>query len=141
MRDYELTYIIKPDVDATNVHAIIERISGFITAEGGSVTKLDQWGVRRLSYPINKYREGHYVFILTKLEADAVTKIEGRLRLQEDLLRYLVVKAEETGRPAPVAVNAAPDAAVVPAAVESTEAVAAVEAVPAVEGDVVPSVE
>ena len=135
MRDYELTYIIKPDVDATNVHAIIERVNGFITAEGGSVTKLDQWGVRRLSYPINKYREGQYVFTLAKLEAASVTKIEGRLRLQEDLLRYLVVKAEETGRPVTVAAPAVP-------AIEASEIAAAVDAVPAaVESDAAPSVE
>ena len=107
MRDYELTYIVKPDVDAANLHAIIERVNGFITAEGGSVTKLDQWGIRRLSYAINKYREGQYVFIKTQLDAASVAKIEARLRLQEDILRYLLVRAEETARPAPAKVEPA----------------------------------
>ena len=138
MRDYELTYIIKPDVDATNVHAIIERINGFITAEGGSITKLDQWGIRRLSYPINKYREGQYVFILTKLDAAAVIKIESRLRIQEDLLRYLMVKAEETGRPAPAAV---PTAVAQPAAEAVTAPADAGVTVPAVENSAAQSAE
>lgn len=138
MRDYELTYIIKPDVDATNAHAIIERISGFITAENGTITKLDQWGMRRLSYPINNYREGQYVFALTKLNAESLIKIESRLRMQEDLLRYMLVKAEDAGRPASVA-----SAVTTPAeAAETVSPIAAevVEAVPAAEVDAAPSV-
>lgn len=119
MRDYELTYIVKPDVEAASLQAIIERVNGFVTAEGGTVAKLDQWGMRRLSYAINKYREGQYVFSLLKLNAASIAKIESRLRLQEDILRYLLVKAEETGRPV------TPPAQAEPAAAEAGEDVAA----------------
>lgn len=135
MRDYELTYIVKPDVDAATLTALIERVNGFITAEGGSVTKLDQWGVRRLSYPINRYREGQYIFTLTKLNAASVAKIESRLRLQEDILRYLVVKAEDTGRPA------APPAAQAEAAVSVAEVEAAPSAVETTEAEAAPTTE
>ena len=95
MRDYELTYIIKPDLEASALSALVERINGFVTADGGSIVKTNQWGVRHLAYPIRRYREGHYVFSVIQLEATALARIEGRLRLQEDVLRYLLVRADD----------------------------------------------
>lgn len=95
MRNYELTYIVKPDIDATNLAALIERVKGFVTAEGGKVVKTDQWGMRHLSYPIRRYRDGHYVFSTLELEAASLARIEQRLRLLEDVLRYLLVRADD----------------------------------------------
>ena len=97
MRDYELTYIIKPDLEATALATLVERISGFVAAEGGKVAKTNQWGVRHLAYPIRRYREGHYVFSLIQLESTALARVEARLRQQEDMLRYLLVRADDLG--------------------------------------------
>ena len=102
-RSYELTFIVKPDVDANNFSALLEKVKDIITAEGGSITRLDQWGMRRLMYPIRKYREGQYVFALTQLEALSIPRIENRLRLTEDIIRYLLIRADEN---APVAAPA-----------------------------------
>lgn len=95
MRTYELTYIAKPDLDAASLAALIERVNGFVTAEDGTVLRTDRWGLRSLSYPIRKYREGHYVFTLLMLEAKALARIEQRLRLTEDIIRYLLVRADD----------------------------------------------
>lgn len=95
MRKYELTYIAKPDLDANALAALIERINGFVTSEGGAVVETTQWGLRPLSYPIRKYREGYYVFSVVELEAPSLAKIEQRLRLTEDIIRYLLVRADE----------------------------------------------
>ncbi|MCS7055520.1 MAG: 30S ribosomal protein S6 [Thermoflexales bacterium] len=95
MRKYELTYIAKPDLDANALAALIERINSFVTAEGGAVVETTQWGLRPLSYPIRKYREGHYIFTIVKLEASSLARIEQRLRLTEDVIRYLLVRADE----------------------------------------------
>jgi small subunit ribosomal protein S6 len=116
-RNYELTFISRPDLDATNLAALIEKVKGYIAAESGSLMRLDQWGMRRLMYPIGKYKEGQYVFASVQLEPTATAKLENRLKLNEDVIRYLLVRAEDTKappKPAAVAAEAAP-AAVEPA--------------------------
>jgi small subunit ribosomal protein S6 len=95
MRDYELTYIVKPDLDPAAFAGLIERVNGFITTEGGIIVKTNQWGLRHLAYPIRRYREGQYVFQIVQLESPSVARIEQRLRLLEDILRYLLVRADE----------------------------------------------
>ncbi|MCL5994477.1 MAG: 30S ribosomal protein S6 [Chloroflexi bacterium] len=131
-RSYELTFIVKPDVDATNLTAIIDRVKEFITAEGGTITKVDQWGLRRLMYPIRKYREGHYVFALVQLDAPSIARIESRLRLTEDVIRYLLIRADETAPAAvePAATEPAQTEAVAPAVAEPEAAAPASEPAP-----------
>lgn len=120
-RNYELTFIVKPDVDATNLTTVLDRVKDVITAEGGSIVKVDQWGMRRLMYPIRKYREGQYVFELVQLEANSVSRIEARLRLMEDVVRYLLVRADDN-TPA-----AAPEAQPAPQSVAEQSATTPVE--------------
>jgi small subunit ribosomal protein S6 len=95
MRTYELTYITKPDLDDRTLNALIERVNAMVAADGGSIIKVDRWGLRPLSYPIRKYREGHYVFTLLALPAAAPARLEQRLRLTEDIIRHLLVRADE----------------------------------------------
>jgi small subunit ribosomal protein S6 len=98
MRDYELTFIVKHDLDATNLNMLIEKVKGFVTSEGGVVSKTDMWGLRRLSYPIRKAREGQYIYMSVQLEPKSVARVEQRLKLSEDVLRYLMVLAEDDGK-------------------------------------------
>jgi small subunit ribosomal protein S6 len=102
MRNYELTYIVKPDLDPASQTALIERVTGVVTADGGTVVKTTQWGLRHLAYPIRRYREGLYVFSIIELEATALARVEQRLRLIEDILRYLLVRADDEGGAADV---------------------------------------
>jgi small subunit ribosomal protein S6 len=95
MREYELTFIGKPDMDNTNLNVLVERVKGYIAAESGTVMKTDMWGMRHLTYPIRKYRDGHYVHMLVQLESAAVARVEARLRLTEELIRYLLVLSED----------------------------------------------
>lgn len=94
-RYYELTLIIKPDIDDAGATALMERVSGFITAEGGKILKSTPWGMRRLMYPIRKFRDGRYVFNLLELDAKSVNRIESRLKLTEDIIRYLFIRADD----------------------------------------------
>ena len=127
MRDYELTYIVKPDIDPATLTALVERVSGFVTAEGGTVSKTTQWGLRHLAYPIRRFREGHYIFTTIQIESPALARIEQKLRLVEDVLRYLLVRADED------ATTPDTDTADVMGgeAVEAVDAVAPIEAVEA----------
>ncbi len=110
MRDYEVTVIGKPDLDQTNLAAFVDKVKGYITAEGGVVTKTDIWGLRRLTYPIRKYRDGHYVHMQVQVEGAAVARIEQRIKLLDDAIRYLIVNVEDDGAPDLVSADSAPAA-------------------------------
>jgi len=91
MRDYELIYIIHPDIDEGNFNEINEKISGWITEAGGSIQKVDLWGKRRLAYPIRKTREGQYVYVNTKMPPAFTKELESNLQFLEPVLRYMIV--------------------------------------------------
>lgn len=99
MREYELTYIIKPDIDAAAVAAVVEKINGFIVAENGTLVKTDVWGMRKLTYAIRRYREGQYFFNIVKLPEDAPARLENRIKLTEDVIRHMLVIAEPLKTP------------------------------------------
>ena len=101
MREYELTYIIKPDIDAAAVAVVIEKINGFIAAENGTLVKTDVWGMRKLTYAIRRYREGQYYFNIIKLPEDAPARLENRIKLTEDVIRHMLVIAEPLKTPNP----------------------------------------
>ncbi len=94
-RYYELTFIIKPDVDDAGATALMQRVSEFITAEGGKILKSTSWGMRRLMYPIRKFRDGRYVFNVLELEPHSIARIESRLKLTEDIIRFLLIRADD----------------------------------------------
>ena len=95
MRDYELVMLVSPDVGDEGLPATVERVSQFIQERGGEIKNVDQWGRRRLAYPIRRFNEGFYVVTQFALDPQAVRALEGNLDLAEDVLRHLVVRLEE----------------------------------------------
>ena len=117
MNRYELTYIIDTALEETARKELIEKISGLIAANGGVVEKVDEtWGKRRLAYAIDYKTEGWYVLVNFKGPAELPRELERNLQINENVLRYLVVKLEEKRsavkprpvRPAAPAEEAAP---------------------------------
>ncbi len=99
MRDYELVFIISPEVEEDDIAAAIDKVSGYVTGQGGEVCQLDHWGRRRLAYPIERHVEGNYVVTQIKLEPHQVVPLEASLELNEEVIRHLLVRVEE-GQPA-----------------------------------------
>ncbi|HEY75053.1 MAG TPA: 30S ribosomal protein S6 [Thermoflexia bacterium] len=95
MRDYEMIFIVHPEVDREGLSGVVEEVKGLIEANGGTVRKVEPWGLRRLAYPIQKVREGHYVYMELGLEPDGVAKVERGLKLKEQVIRHLIVRIEE----------------------------------------------
>jgi small subunit ribosomal protein S6 len=95
MREYELTLIVRTDIEEPDLTAVVDRVKGLITDNGGEVTRLDMWGTRRLAYPINNVREGQYVFMLTQLPPRAITELDRVLNLTEDVMRHLFVRGDD----------------------------------------------
>jgi small subunit ribosomal protein S6 len=95
MRDYEVAFIAHPDLDESTLQALIEKAKGWVTGTGGQVMNVDIWGRRRLAYPIRKQKEGQYVFLQTQMSAAATREIERNMRFSEQILRFLVTRADE----------------------------------------------
>ncbi|MCL1862921.1 MAG: 30S ribosomal protein S6 [Defluviitaleaceae bacterium] len=95
MNKYELGVIIKADLDEETFRAETERVHGFITRFGGTIETVDDWGRRKLAYPIQKLTEGMYSFITYTAEGNTPKEVEARLRLQENVLRFLTIRRDE----------------------------------------------
>jgi len=95
MRSYEVVYIVHPSLDEDGVTAKLDRLQGvLLEAAGAEVTAVDHWGIRQLAYPVGGQSQGYYV--VTQLTADQadLAKFERLLKLDEELLRYLIVLSE-----------------------------------------------
>jgi len=92
MRNYELVTIISPEVDGEELPKVVEKVNRFISDRNGIVEETEQWGRRKLAYPIKKFMEGDYILTRFKLEPELVKELEANLRAVEEVLRHLVVK-------------------------------------------------
>jgi small subunit ribosomal protein S6 len=95
MRDYELVIIITPEIDESATAEVIDRVKSWITDSGGSIESFEEWGRQKLAYLIRNQKEGQYYLFNLKLEPTAVAALERNFRLQESILRYLIVNREE----------------------------------------------
>ena len=102
MNQYETVFICKPDLPAEKLTSITERVKSIITQSGGRISSLDEWGKRRLSYPIKKQIEGTYTLVCYVSEGDIPKKIEAYFVINEDVLRHLTIRKEKTSKTARV---------------------------------------
>jgi small subunit ribosomal protein S6 len=95
MRSYELGFILHPQVEQSDVTQAVDKVGQYVTATGGEVTSVDVRGRRALAYPIRKQQEGTYVFFQAQLDPQAIQELERSLKLDEEILRYLLLRLEE----------------------------------------------
>jgi small subunit ribosomal protein S6 len=95
MRPYELGLIFHPQVEQPDVTQAVDKVSQYVSTTGGEVTSVDVWGRRALAYPIRKQQEGTYVFLHAQLDPGAILNLERNLKLDEQVLRYLLLRLEE----------------------------------------------
>jgi small subunit ribosomal protein S6 len=93
-RDYELAFILNPEVNEEETRAILERVEQIVATYGGQIVKVNQWGRRRLAYPIQRHRDGQYIFIDMILTPETVAELERMLKVSEIVLRYMVRKRD-----------------------------------------------
>ncbi len=95
MRSYEIALIAHPELDDASLNTLLDKAKGWVTTAGGEVTQLDLWGRRRLAYPIRKQREGQYILMQAQLTPAAVRELERNMRLNEQVMRFLVIRTDE----------------------------------------------
>lgn len=94
MRAYETTFIVAPSLDAEGFQKEVDAIKGVITSNGGEITAEKEWGRRRLAYPIQDHSEGIYHILRFSLEPQQLPKLDRHYKLNENVLRALVIRDE-----------------------------------------------
>jgi small subunit ribosomal protein S6 len=94
MNKYELALVVNAKIDDEARAAVVEKAKNYIARYNGTVTEVEEWGKKRLAYEIQKMREGYYYFIQFESDAACPAEVEGRIRIMDNVLRYLVVKKE-----------------------------------------------
>lgn len=94
MRTYEIVYIFDPALEESAVDKALERFHGVVTDADGEVVAVDHWGNRQLAYPIQGQNTGYYVVSHVNAEPDSLPELERLVKLEDDVLRYLVVVNE-----------------------------------------------
>lgn len=94
MNKYESLYIITPELEEEAVKASVQKFAGIVTANGGEVTSLDEWGKRKLAYPIDYKTEGYYVLMTFSSGPEFPAELERNFKIDENIVRFLVIRKE-----------------------------------------------
>jgi small subunit ribosomal protein S6 len=89
-REYELFYIVRPDVDEDQVRTVMDEVAALIAGHGGEVSKSSLWGRRRLAYTVAGFNDGYYAVKEIRLPAEKIRELERQLRLDDRVIRHLV---------------------------------------------------
>ncbi|MAU22222.1 MAG: 30S ribosomal protein S6 [Martelella sp.] len=92
---YEHVFLARQDITAQQVDAIVEQYKGLIEENGGKVGRIENWGLKSLTYRIKKNRKAHYALMDIDAPAAAIHEMERQMRINEDILRYMTIKVEE----------------------------------------------
>ena len=106
MRNYEGMYILHPELSEEETKQHIEKFTSVIVEQGGVITKMDLWGKRRLAYEVKKLKEGYYVLVLFQGEPAVAQELERIFKITESVVRYLVVRLDDTSTDANVDTDA-----------------------------------
>ena len=95
MTKYELAVVVSANVDDEVRNATVEKCKALIERFGGQITNVDDWGKKKLAYEVQKMKEGFYYFIQFDAETSAPAEIESRVRIMDNVIKYLCVKQDE----------------------------------------------
>lgn len=96
MRKYEITFIVRPDVDEATAKSVFESMKNVITSCKANILEEQEWGQKELAYEINKYKNGYYYYLLVEAEnANATSEFDRVALINENIIRHLVYKKDE----------------------------------------------
>ena len=94
MNKYELAVAVSAKIEDDERAATIDKVKAYVERFGGQITNIDEWGKRRLAYEIQKMKEGFYYFITFESDSNCPNEIEHRVRIMENVIRYLCVRQD-----------------------------------------------
>ena len=94
MNKYELCVVLSAKLEDDERTAVLEKVQKLITRFGGTIENIDEWGKKKLAYEIQKMKEAYYYFVHFDADATAPVEIENRIRIMDNVIRYLCVRAD-----------------------------------------------
>jgi small subunit ribosomal protein S6 len=95
LRTYEIAFIAAPNTADDDLSKLNSQIEHIVTDRGGKITKVDNWGRRKLAYRIGKFDEGNYTIVYVEGDGQEIAEVERRLRVTDFVIRYLTVRTDE----------------------------------------------
>ncbi|MBE5892256.1 MAG: 30S ribosomal protein S6 [Lachnospiraceae bacterium] len=95
MNKYELAVVVSAKIEDDERAAVVDKCKAYVERFGGTITEVDEWGKKRLAYEIQKMKEAFYYFIRFEAPATAPAEIESRVRIMDNVIRYLCVRQDE----------------------------------------------
>ncbi len=92
MNKYELAFVVSANIEDDERDQVVEKVKALVERFDGQISDIDEWGKRKLAYPIQHMDEGYYYFLHFEAEASAPGEIEERIRIMDNVIRYLCVK-------------------------------------------------
>lgn len=93
-RNYEVVFIVKPNLEEEQVQAVVDKFSTLIKDQGGEVVSIDNWGKRRLSYEIKDFREGNYFLVTFQGVPATAQELDRVLKITDEILRFMIVRKD-----------------------------------------------
>lgn len=94
MNKYEVLYVVTPELEEEAYRAVLDKFAGIISANGGVVENCDEWGKKKLAYPIDYKTEGYYVLVNFEAAPEFPKELERNFKIDENIMRYMVVRRE-----------------------------------------------
>ena len=95
MNKYELAVVVSAKIEDEDREKVINKCKAYVERFGGTITEVDEWGKKRLAYEVQKMKEAFYYFIRFEAESTAPAEIESRVRIMDNVIRYLCVRQDE----------------------------------------------
>lgn len=92
LQDYELVFIVSPEVTDESLENIVDSVSQFISGKDGVVSNMERWGKRKLAYPMEHFLEGNYILARFQISPARCKELEANLKISEEILRHLLIK-------------------------------------------------
>jgi len=94
MRKYEAVFILLPSEEEESRNQIVDRLKNIIESDG-SIEKMDEWGVRKLAYPINDIGEGYYIIVNFETTPDTVNELDRISKITDSIMRHMIIREDE----------------------------------------------
>ncbi len=95
MRTYETIFIVHPDIVGDSYNALMEKFKTVLTDQNAEILKVDEWGSRKLAYPVKKQTRGTYVLVAYNAGSDVIAEFERRMRIDENIIKFQTVYLEK----------------------------------------------
>ena len=95
LNKYESIYIVNPNVEAEGIKSLVEKFNALIESEGGKVLETNEWGMKKLAYPINKFTQGYYVLVNFEAKAEFIDELERIYKITDNVIKFITIRKED----------------------------------------------